>query len=79
MQMGHSFIVYNPYNLSSLAAPPMHFTGTAVDAPTHQAGHMLGETANIQQSILVQEGMAQAGDTVYVTRCSTDGATCLTA
>ncbi len=79
MQMGQSFIVYNPYNLSSLEAPPMHFTGTAVDAPTHQAGQMLGETANIQQSILVQEGMAQAGDTVYVTRCSTDGATCLTA
>ena len=60
---GDSFIVYNPYNLTSLEAPPMHFTATAVDAPTHQAGQMLGETPNVQQSILMQEGKAQVGDT----------------
>ena len=58
VQMGESFIVYNPYNLSSLESPPMHFTGTALDAQTHQAGQMLGETTNIQQSILVREGKA---------------------
>ncbi len=79
VQMGGSFIVYNPYNLSSLESPPMHFIGTALDAQTHQAGQMLGETTNIQQSILVREGRAQVGDTVYVTRCSADGTICMTA
>ncbi len=79
VQEGDSFVVYNPYNLASLAAPPMHFTATAVDAPTRQAGQMLGELPNAQQKILTREGKLRVGNTLYATRCSTDGATCLTA
>ena len=79
LQEGDSFVVYNPYILASQAAPPIHFTATAVDAPTRQIGQILGESPNVQQKILTHEGKLQVGDTLYATRCSTDGATCLTA
>jgi len=78
VQEGDSFIVYNPYNLVSLEAPPMHFTATAVDAQSHQAGQMLGEISNVQQKILTHEGKVQVGDTLYATRCTIDGTTCMT-
>ena len=77
LQEGDSFIVYNPYNLVSLEAP-MHFTATAVDAQSREAGQMLGEIPNVQQKVLTHAGKVQAGDTLYATRCSTDGATCIT-
>ena len=70
LQEGDSFIVYNPYILASQAAPPMHFTATAVDAPTRQIGQILGESPNVQQKILTHEGKLQLGNTLYATRCS---------
>ena len=79
VQLGESFAVYNPYNLATLEAPPMHFTATAVDAPSRQAGQMLGEIPNAQQRILTHQGKAKIGETLYATRCSTDGETCMTA
>jgi sensor c-di-GMP phosphodiesterase-like protein len=79
VQEGDSFIVYNPYNLASLAAPPMHFTATAVDASTRQAEQMQGEIPNLPQKILTHEGKLQLGGKLYATRCSIDGLTCLTA
>jgi sensor c-di-GMP phosphodiesterase-like protein len=79
VQVGNSFVVYNPYNLASLAALPMHFTATAVDTPTHHAEQMLGEIPSVRQEILTHQGKMQVGNTLYATRCSTDGATCLTA
>lgn len=79
VQVGDSFIVYNPYNLSAMAAPPMHFTVTAVDIPTRQAGQMIGEVPNVRIEILTHAGKIQLGDTLYATRCSSDLATCMTA
>ena len=79
VQLGDSFIVYNPYNMAALEAPPMHFTATAIDAPTRQGGPLLGEIPNVPQSVLMREGKFQVGNTLYATRCSTDGATCMTA
>jgi sensor c-di-GMP phosphodiesterase-like protein len=79
MQEGDSFVVDNPYNLASLAAPPMHFAATAVDGRTHQAGQLLGEIPNVKQKILTHESKLQVSNTLYATRCSTDGSTCLTA
>ncbi len=77
VQQGESFIVYNPYILLSLD-PPMHFTATAVDVQSRRAGQMLGEIPDVQQKILTHSGKAQVGDTLYATRCSNDGATCMT-
>jgi len=79
VQEGESFIVYNPFRLDSMEALPMHFTATAVDAPTRQAGQMLGEVPNVQRNILMHPGKVKVDDTLYATRCSTDGATCMTA
>jgi sensor c-di-GMP phosphodiesterase-like protein len=79
VQLGDSFIVYNPYNLTSLEVSPMRFAATAVDAPTRQSGQMLGEIPNVERSILVRQGKTRVGDTLYATRCSIDGVTCMTA
>lgn len=79
VQLGESFIVYNPFNLASMEAPPMHFAATAVDGPTRQAEQVLGGIPKVRQDILTHEGKVQVGDTLYATRCSIDGATCMTA
>ncbi|HEY1580158.1 MAG TPA: EAL domain-containing protein [Terracidiphilus sp.] len=79
VQQADSFVVYNPYNLASLAAPPMHFTATAVDAPSHQSGQMIGELPNVQPGILIHDVKLRAGNTLYATRCSKDDGTCITA
>jgi sensor c-di-GMP phosphodiesterase-like protein len=79
LQLGPSFVVYNPYNFASQDASPMHFTATAVDSFTRQGGPLFGQTPNVKQSILMRNGKVQVGNTLYATRCSTDGDTCMTA
>lgn len=79
VQLGDSFVVYNPYNFAALDAPPMHFTATAVDAFTHQGDQLLGQIPNIEKHILMRNGKVHVGNTLYATRCSTDGDTCMTA
>ena len=79
VQRGESFIVYNPYNFLQLAAPPMHFTATAIDASSHQTGQMIGESPKVSDTILTQGGKNKVGDTLYATRCSKDVDGCLTA
>ncbi|HEY2468735.1 MAG TPA: EAL domain-containing protein [Terracidiphilus sp.] len=78
VQRGDSFIVYNPYTLMSMAAPPMHFAATAIDTSTRQAGQMVGEAPHVSGEVLTHTGKVQAGDTLYATRCSSDFATCMT-
>jgi sensor c-di-GMP phosphodiesterase-like protein len=79
IQLGESFIVYNPYNLNSLAAPPMHYAVTAIEAPTGQTGRMLGDLPGTQGSILNTDGRVRVGESLYSTRCSSEYATCMTA
>ena len=79
VQLGDSFVVYNPYNLVSLDAPPMHFTATAIDSVTRQGDPLLGQIPNVEKHILMRNGKVQVGNTLYATRCSTDGETCMTA
>lgn len=79
VQLGQSFIVYNPYNLRDLDAAPMHFTVSQMDEPTGQSGRLIGEVTGARTSILTKEGQAQEGDTLYATRCSTRYASCMTA
>ena len=78
VQLGDSFIVYNPYDLASLAAPPMHFTVTAIDVPASQSQQMVGDSVKLDRSLLTRPGKVRVGDTLYATRCSTDSATCMT-
>jgi sensor c-di-GMP phosphodiesterase-like protein len=79
VQLGDSFVVYNPYNFASLDASPMHFAATAVDSFTRQGDPLFGEIPNVRKNILMRNGKVNAGNTLYATRCSTDGDTCMTA
>jgi len=79
VQLGDSFIVYNPYNFASLAAPPMHFTATAVDLPKHQMREMIGESPKVPDSILTHDDKVKVGNTLFATRCSKQSDGCLTA
>lgn len=79
LQMGDSFIVYNPYSLTSLMALPMHFAFTAIDSPSRQTGLLLGDLPVPQDAILSNEGKARVGETLYATRCSREFSTCMTA
>ncbi|MBS1801757.1 MAG: EAL domain-containing protein [Acidobacteria bacterium] len=79
VQIGEAFVVYNPYNFVSLAARHMHFAATAIDVQSHQAGQLIGDTPNVSQAILTQEGTAKVGETLFATRCSKDHDGCLTA
>jgi sensor c-di-GMP phosphodiesterase-like protein len=79
VQLGDSFVVYNPYNLVSLDAPPMHYTATAIDSFTRQGDPLLGQIPNVEKHVLMQNGKVQVGNTLYATRCTTDGDTCMTA
>jgi sensor c-di-GMP phosphodiesterase-like protein len=79
VQLGDSFVVYNPYDLASLDAPPMHFTATAIDSFTRQSDSLLCQIPNVEKHVLMRDGKVQVGNTLYATRCSTDGETCMTA
>ena len=78
VQVGESFIVYNPYNFTSLIASPMHFTATAIDAPRHKMGQMIGDIPNVAEDVLTHDGKATVGNTLYATRCSKESDGCLT-
>ncbi len=79
VQLGDSFIVYNPYTLASLQAPPMHFALTAIDISTRQAGPMVGDIPNVRPDILLHNAKLKADNTILATRCSQDLGTCTTA
>jgi sensor c-di-GMP phosphodiesterase-like protein len=79
VQLGESFIVYNPFNFASLASPPMRFAATAVDMSTNQVQQMLGENSNLSDDILRRNQKVKVGDTLYASRCSKEFGSCLTA
>jgi sensor c-di-GMP phosphodiesterase-like protein len=79
VQIGDSFIVYNPYNMLPLATPPMHFSATAINAGSRGAGPIIGDIPKVSPDVLMHNGKMNAGNRLYVTRCSKDAATCITA
>jgi len=79
VQLGESFIVYSPYNLKSLAAPPMRFTVTEVDAASGRIDLLLGQLPAASREIFTREGVARQGDTLYASRCSQRFMSCMTA
>jgi sensor c-di-GMP phosphodiesterase-like protein len=79
VQLGDSFVVYNPYSLTSLQAPPMHFAETAMDISTRQAQRMVGDISNVRPDIMIHDVKVRVDETIYATRCSLDSVTCTTA
>jgi len=79
IQKGDSFVVYSPFNLNDLGSESMHFTVTETDNPSGRTGRLVGELASADTWILTREGNVRAGNSLYVTRCSTIYPSCMTA
>ena len=79
VQLGNSYIVYNPNNPRPPAiSAPMHYVLTDTDATTRAIGLLMGEMPQVPQAILRTEGLIHYNGTTYVTRCSSDRAVCVT-
>jgi sensor c-di-GMP phosphodiesterase-like protein len=79
LQSGDLFVVFTPLTRMPLVRGPMHFTETVTDAPTQTHGRLLGESAQVNASVLTSEGSARFGDDLYATRCSSRFFNCVTA
>ncbi len=79
VQLGDSFIVYNPYNRKNLGAPPMHFVITEVGGPNQQIFRLLGEQPLPNSALFTSDGAARVGQTLNATRCTTRYSSCMTA
>jgi sensor c-di-GMP phosphodiesterase-like protein len=79
IQFGDSFIVYSPFNMKPLMSKATPFTVTDLDAPTRQAGRLIGDPLNGAGAFLISNGQFREGDTLYGTRCSPDGMVCAAA
>ena len=79
MAMDDSFVVFTPYTRMHLEPQPLHYTETAIDAPSQKRGRLFGERPRVEMSLLTTEGMARLEDSLYVTRCSIRYFNCVTA
>jgi sensor c-di-GMP phosphodiesterase-like protein len=79
IELGDSYIVYSPYNMKPLISNSTPFIVTDLDAPTHQAGRLLGRALKEEGTFLVKDGEYREGETLYGTHCSPDGMVCAAA
>jgi sensor c-di-GMP phosphodiesterase-like protein len=79
IQLGNSFVVYNPYHEDALHKAFDPYYVTDIDISTGQAEPILGGTLPAPAAILTRDGRARVGDTMYSTRCSTRFTSCITA
>jgi sensor c-di-GMP phosphodiesterase-like protein len=79
LQHGGSYVVFVPLARMHLEPAPMHYTETAMDAPSQKAGNLLGEAPPATGSILTTEGQSRVGGNLYATRCSIRYFNCVTA
>jgi sensor c-di-GMP phosphodiesterase-like protein len=78
LQLGNSYVVFRSENLLQLGPEQIHFAETVVDAPSHRAGLLRGELVQADPAILIADNETRVGNTLYSTRCSTRGLTCVT-
>jgi sensor c-di-GMP phosphodiesterase-like protein len=78
LQMGDSYVVFRSANMLQLGTELDHFTETVVDGPTHHIGLLRGEALEADPTILTADGQTRRGNTLFSTRCSTRGLTCVT-
>ncbi len=79
LQFGNFFVAFTPYTRMHLQPLPMHYTETAIDAPTQKHGQLLGEPPPSDGAILTTEGLTRVGDSLYATQCSIRFFNCVTA
>lgn len=79
VQLGDSYIVYNPYIPPVPTWQTMHFIVTDVDASTRAVGRLSGEVAQLPYVALTTPGRGRLDGSIYSTHCSADGVVCDTA
>jgi sensor c-di-GMP phosphodiesterase-like protein len=79
LQFGEFFVAFTPYPRMHLEPLPMHYTETAIDAPTQKYARLLGEPAQASMAILTTEGISKIGEGMYATQCSIRFFNCVTA
>lgn len=79
VQLGDSYIVYNPYLPPVPLWSTMHYMVTDVDASTRVTGRLSGETAGLPAVALTTAGSGRQDGSLYSTQCSADGVVCVTA
>src|ERR1019366_2313289 len=78
LQSGDSYVVFRPETPVQLGPGSIHVSESVVDAPTRHIGWLRGNPLNINPALLTTDSSARIGDTLYVTRCSTRGLSCVT-
>jgi sensor c-di-GMP phosphodiesterase-like protein len=79
IQLGNSFVVYNPYHEESLHRAFYPYYVTDRDIPTGKVEPILGGTLPAPAAILTRDGRSRLGDTMFSTRCSAHFTSCITA
>jgi len=79
LQQEDSYVVLRVNAALSPVANGAHFAETVVDAPSQHTGLLQGNTQNADLSLLAGDGLTRLGDTLYATRCSTRGLSCVIA
>jgi sensor c-di-GMP phosphodiesterase-like protein len=78
VELGSSFIVYNPYHEAALKAASAPYTVTEKDTASQHTAPLNGGILGAPVSIFAEDGEASFGDTMYATRCSKRFTSCIT-
>lgn len=80
VQSGNALVVYSPYNLRRLDAPPMHFFISDRDPATGQTRHLASDLAqpDPHRPVFTREGTSLTRHMLYVTHCGSQYSSCLT-
>ena len=78
VQLGDSYIVYNPFHERNLKSSFMHYLVTDRDIPSQQSAPLSGGQLAAPAYILTKDGDARFGGSLYATRCSKRFTSCMT-
>jgi len=79
LQLGNSFVTFNPYLEKNRDLPPMHYTVTVTGESRDQTGQLLGSKLVAAERILTKEGVTRQNESLYATRCAPRFFNCFTA
>jgi sensor c-di-GMP phosphodiesterase-like protein len=78
VQLGDSFIVYNPYNEMLFASDEMHHTIKLYDVPNRITGPLGTSSTNVDPSVPAKDGEYMVHGSFYAVRCTTRFFNCVT-
>jgi sensor c-di-GMP phosphodiesterase-like protein len=78
LQLDGSYVVFRPDAPVQVSPSFARFTETVIDASNGRIGVLRGAPLAVDAAILTNDGDARLGKTLYATRCSTRGLSCVT-